>query len=226
MPETSGSSALRFEEQIVVFYTIAPDIFHDLNERNPLCETHGTYRKPRRQPESSEWFSWWPRENMHDIEIFTDPFVDNTSYHLLKISGQVVGTGRNLVDIAVDASPELAIWVFSADGWAKTWAMKAGGSRVTRTQAQGDGSLRYVNEEGRVLPPGNLRIKDESMGPCAYDGASTPGRDMEGIGPWVHRLRYTHPITWTHSRINATSATSTEWLRDCSGIMDMDLELR
>jgi hypothetical protein len=222
---TSGSGAVRSEEQLVIFYTVAPDIFHNLNERNPLCETYGTYKKPCRQPGSSEWLSWWPRENMHDSGVLTDPFVDNTS-HQLKISGQMVGTGRNLVDVAVDASPELTIWVFSADGWAKTWAMKAGGSRVARTQVQGDGSLHHVDEEDHVLPPGNLITKDEGIGPCAYDGASTQGREMEGIGPWAHRLRYTRPITWTHSRISGTGASTTAWSRNWSGITDLDLDLR
>ncbi|KAI9903753.1 hypothetical protein N3K66_000282 [Trichothecium roseum] len=139
-------------QHVMVFYTIPPDMFHDISRVGILASA--SKGRPVEGPKewSSEWLSWRDEGEYSGVDIFSDPFGVESAYPL-RISGQVVATCTNLVEVALDSSPEMVIWAFSTDGWARSWAIKAstGEGNITRSVVQRDGSLRHVDDEGDVV---------------------------------------------------------------------------
>lgn len=100
-------------KQVVVFYSIPPDLFQ--SER--LVET--IFDQPSQPPilttnEANEW-AWLDNEGQrHDL------------LWPLDVDGQAIASCSNLTEVAIDASPDMVIWAFSADGRGECWAMDSG----------------------------------------------------------------------------------------------------
>lgn len=218
-----------YDKQMIVFYTIPPDMFHDISRsgsftiRQPL-----TTAEDDSGEEGSEWVNWWP-EGRHAVE-FGDPFWNNSVYPL-EVQGQPVAICHNLVELALDSGPDMVLWAFSAEGWARAWALRTGrGEGLSRTMIQRDGSLRLVDPDGNFVMAGVEHPDVSDNNPRAgnlppFDGPATVGTQMTSswMNPRVERYR--RLLTgWHGSRASGT--LSVDVLEEISGIARMDVELR
>lgn len=135
-------------KQIVVFYTVPPDMFHDISQTE--VEARMPSYSDSQRHDGHEPVPWRPEERYHAIDVFSDPFQSTTVYPL-EIRGQSVAICSDIVELCLDSSPEMIIWAFSAEGWGRAWAIGGGAGVVpAMTEVQRDGSLRFVDVEGDV----------------------------------------------------------------------------
>ncbi|KHN98957.1 uncharacterized protein MAM_03419 [Metarhizium album ARSEF 1941] len=135
-------------KQVVVFFTVPPDLFHDLSHGNagrPLTTEMLSDERTRRQSTSEPW---QVEESYGEVDVFSDAFRDMPSCPL-EIWGQTITIHEDLTEIALDSSPEMVVWAFSSSGWAKAWAVDSGRSEpLTMTAIQQDGGVRLVDKDG------------------------------------------------------------------------------
>ncbi|KAM0263546.1 hypothetical protein ACHAQJ_001165 [Trichoderma viride] len=165
------------KEQLVVFYTVPPDLFHNMRRIDAEARSTGY-----RSPENRE--SGRPEPRYNPIDIFSDPFGGNSVYPV-EIHGHVVATCGNLTEIALNSSPNLIIWAFAAEGWAKTWVLDTGrNEQLMRSAAQRDGSVRQVDADGDVImadssPSSDSSSEMSSLDFNLFDGAPVSDPDQE-----------------------------------------------
>lgn len=203
------------DKQIIVFYSIPPDMFQDISQTGP-----DSARQPETRPQEelegvSEWLYW--RETSQSSD--EDPLWDNTVYPL-EIQGQPIAVCCNLVELAVDSGPDMTLWAFSAEGWARTWALDTGREVFSHTAVQQDGSLRHVDPDGNFVMAG-VEQPNMSDGPMVLS-------PFDGTAPSVTRPyveRYRRLLTgWENSPVSGT--VSVDLVEEMSGIARMDVELR
>ncbi|RFU80456.1 f-box domain-containing [Trichoderma arundinaceum] len=178
----SGSTAATLhgrdsKEQLIVFYTVPPDAFHDMRRIDTEDRSAG-YRPPEdRESGHSE-----PRYGPNDV--FSDPFEEVSAYPV-EIHGHVVATCGNLTEIALNSSPTMIIWAFAAEGWAKTWVLDTGRNKsLMRSAAQRDGSIRQVDADGDVIMTDShlssaSSLEMSSLNFNLFDGAPISASDQE-----------------------------------------------
>lgn len=117
------------------------------------------------------WAEWWPEPSLHfvlsrrtkmilsqtDTQTGTAAglpppnFFDTPRVYPLRLHGLVIGRCSDLVDVTLDSCPDMVVWAFSGSGLAQCWVLDTGRERrVVRAVAQGDGSLREVDDDGDV----------------------------------------------------------------------------
>ncbi|POR38101.1 F-box domain-containing protein [Tolypocladium paradoxum] len=216
-----GSPESEAEGQIVVFYTVPPDLFHDLSPAifQPLADQLDETGRRRVSA------SWHLDERYRAIDIFSEPF-QNSAVYPIDISGQPVAMCSNLTEIALDSSPEMIIWAFSAEGWAKTWAVDSGSfGPYMRTAVQRDGSVRRVDNDGDVAMAGSDEDGDMTeVNSVLYqplDGAAgNSPREAE-----TPRGCYFDHRRWRDGdRMSGT--VSVDLVQELNGIVRLDVELR
>lgn len=178
------------KEQLIVFYTVPPDVFYDIRRSDAEARSTG-YRSPEgREPGRSE-----PRYS--PIDIFSDPFGENSVYPV-EIHGHVVATCGNLTEIALNSFPDLIIWAFTAEGWAKTWVLDTGRREpILRSAAQRDGSIRQVDADGDVVMVDSLPLPGSSSEMSSldfnlFDGAPISDTDGEPVTSKTTTVRRCH----------------------------------
>lgn len=178
------------EQQLVVFYTVPPDIFYDLRRKDSETRSTGHY--------SPEILETGRSESRYDpIGIFGDPFGEHSAYPL-EIPGHVLATCGNLTEIALNSCPDLIIWGFAAEGWAKTWVLDAGRREpIMRSAAQRDGSIRQVDADGDVImvdamPSTNSSSEMSSLDFNLFDGAPISNTDGEPVTGKTTTVRRCH----------------------------------
>jgi hypothetical protein len=178
------------KQQLIVFYTVPPDIFYDLRRRDSETRSTGHYSPEIREVGRSE-----PRYN--PVDLFNDPFGENSVYPL-EISGHVVATCGNLTEIALNSSPDLIIWAFAAEGWAKTWVLDTGKcDPVMRSATQRDGSVRQVDADGDVIMLDSMTSPDSSSEMSSldfnlFDGALISDTEGEPVTAKTTTVRRCH----------------------------------
>ncbi|UKZ92974.1 uncharacterized protein TrAFT101_007906 [Trichoderma asperellum] len=149
-------------KQLLVFYTVPPDIFYDMRRADSEARSTGYHSPEDREPGRSE-------SRYSPVDIFSDPFEENSVYPM-EIHGHVVATCGNLTEIALNSSPDLIIWAFAAEGWAKTWVLDIGRrTPIMRSAAQRDGSIRQVDADGDVIMTDSLPSLDSSSEMSSLD---------------------------------------------------------
>ncbi|KAH6608461.1 f-box domain-containing [Trichoderma cornu-damae] len=164
-------------EQLIVFYTVPPDVFHDMRRTDADSRSAGYRTEEDQEPGRPE-----PRYGHFDV--FGDPFGEGSSYPL-EIDGHLVANCGNITEIALNSCPDLIIWAFAAEGWAKTWVLDTGRSEPPmRAAAQRDGSVRHVDSDGDVVMtdpciPSSSSSVTSSLDLNLFDGAPicAPGRE-------------------------------------------------
>lgn len=108
--------------QVIVFYTIPPDMFHNISRAgiDANVQLGGD-----RGEVSSEWAAWRADMSYHEIDIYSDPYTQAEVYPV-EMLGQRVTEGNGLVEIGLDSGPDRGIWAFSVEGWARAWALDTG----------------------------------------------------------------------------------------------------
>jgi len=116
-PDTAG-------HQVLVFYTVPPDMFREMGRVNMVLEgpsAEGACEVAHNVP---EWAEWWPESSLQsqlralEASSIVDPLHTSAVYPL-EVRGQVIATCPGLLNVAIDSGPEMVIWAFSADGWAR-----------------------------------------------------------------------------------------------------------
>ncbi|VUC33025.1 unnamed protein product [Clonostachys rosea] len=215
------------DKQLIVFYTIPPDMFHDISRAGLKTHLAGGTGRLSGDSLASEWVWWRVEETYHEIDIYSDPFRDSTVYPL-EIRGQVVAECSNLVEIALDARLEMIIWAFSAEGWARTWVMDTGrDGPCIKSVVQRDGSLRYLDQDGDVTMAdaeeegrGSVNVtSDEDECASGFDG----GPSSHWTSAPAERIsRYA--TSWMGDRMSGT--VSVDMAEEVNGISRVDVELR
>ncbi|KAK7403160.1 hypothetical protein QQX98_011064 [Neonectria punicea] len=219
------------DKQIVVFYTIPPDMFHDISQGSSSMTS--SYRRAAEQEEEenlSEWVNWRPEENYGEIDIFDNPFQDSAVYPL-EIQGQPVAICSNLVELALDSGPDMVIWAFSAEGWARTWSMHVGREEAfIRAAVQHDGSVRHVDPEGNTEMAEVETLSTSDISGTAFPFPLLDGAECTGGPRWT---RWTNPSVERYRRLMAgwegdrmSGTVSVDLVEEVSGITRMDVELR
>ncbi|KAI5463693.1 hypothetical protein BGZ63DRAFT_442353 [Mariannaea sp. PMI_226] len=221
--------------QIVVFYTIPPDMFHDVSlEGSATCPStlgglsshHAGYER------LLEWVEWRPEEHYREIEIFGSSFQDSAVYPL-QIQGQPIAVCGNLVELVLDSGPDMVLWALSAEGWARTWNMDVGQSDSLFSQSivQEDGSLRYVDpDDNIVMADVEPAPTTSDMGEMAYsilDGAEGSSQAHWTTQEWKSPVaeRYQRLVAgWKGDRMSGT--VSVDLVEELNSITRIDVELR
>ncbi|KAF4980094.1 hypothetical protein FZEAL_3815 [Fusarium zealandicum] len=139
--------AVDANKQIIVYYTIPPDMFLHIS-RDRSRHSVMTSTEDKETDGLSGWVDWRPEGSYRDMDFMDDPLTEGTAYPL-EIRGQPVAICSNLVELALDSGPDMVLWAFSAQGWARTWAMHTGREDAfNHTVVQHDGSLRQVDSQG------------------------------------------------------------------------------
>jgi hypothetical protein len=138
------------DKQMVVLYTIPHDLLAVISEGQcrQRCMIATQDKKEDKQLDS---MYGRPKGNCNNIEFPDHPFAEETEYPL-EIRGQPVAICRNLVELAINSGPDMVLWAFSAQGWARAWALRAGCEDTPHcTVVQADGSLRQVDSKGDYI---------------------------------------------------------------------------
>ncbi|PKK41918.1 hypothetical protein CI102_14504 [Trichoderma harzianum] len=175
-------------QQLVVFYTVPPDVFHDIRRADAEARSAGY-----RPPESRRFGQHEPTYG--HINLMSDPFGQDSHYPV-EVYGQVVAMCGNLTEIALNSSPDLIIWAFAAEGWAKTWALNTGKNEpIINSAAHRDGSVRQADPDGDVViagpAPPDTPSELSSLDYNLFDGSPISNSDREPtvLGPYSHGRR-------------------------------------
>lgn len=155
-PATQMADAMDggLNEQVLVFFTVPPDLFHDLTGSAASGSYAANGMREERATRQSASEPWGPEDNYQPINIFNEPFEDSPNYPI-EIVGQVIAVCNSLTDVALDSSPDMIIWAFGTSGWAKTWAVTSSSSdALISTAVQQDGAVRLIDDDGDVVMSG------------------------------------------------------------------------
>lgn len=187
--EVDGQRTGTGRDQVILFYTIPPDMFCDINTRDgrqgeqaqaqassTAQDPPGTWSSGSATEQAGQLPDWAPWLSTGTLGETGEALGQRRDYYgselPIAIGGQRVDVCSNLVEVALRAGPGMVIWAFSAEGWARTWSLQqataATGSSRTMSTVQGDGSLWYVG-------PGEEEAgadEDETGLPAPFDGPS------------------------------------------------------
>lgn len=170
-------------------------------------------------------WAWRPDDSYRAAGVFSEPFRTSAAYPI-EISGQPVAACSRLSELALDSSPEMIVWAFSAEGWAKTWAVDTGGCEpYTKTSVQRDGSVRCKDYEGDIAMA-EAEEEEESWDAGftylqRYDGAAgnTP-TEAESPPPGYFARRR------PRGRERMSGTVSVDLVEEVQGIVRLNVELR
>ncbi|KAK2049073.1 F-box domain-containing protein [Colletotrichum somersetense] len=152
----------RSEKQLLVFYTLPPDMFKDISRFTDLADM---LDRPM-----ADWAAWWPAAKLRDAAAHDDGFKrpylprSGPSYPI-EVHGQPVAICSGLVDLTLDPGPDMMVWTFSGDGLVRCWALNTGDTkRVRRSTVLRDGSIREMDEDGDIfMHDAGLNLQSEGI---------------------------------------------------------------
>lgn len=141
------------------------------------------------------------------------------------IEGQAVAMCDNAIEVAVDASPEMIVTVFTADGRSRVWALKARSHREPRSVLILDnGNVRTVDHDGdlqMIDAPGVLGVPERMEVPM-FDGAT--GMMSHWKNPRVDRVcRLTR--AWTGRPETSRGPMVLGVMEERSGLVRIDVDV-
>ncbi|TIC89667.1 hypothetical protein CH35J_012674 [Colletotrichum higginsianum] len=214
------------EKQLLVFYTLPPDMFRDISRFSNLADM---IDRP-----VADWALWWPMSVLRAVAVAynsdattSDLFNRGPSYPI-DVHGQVVAVCSGIVDLALDPGPDMLIWAFSGKGSARCWALNTGDQNaVLRSTVLRDGSLREVDEDGDVV------MEDVASGNRTESNPPTPTRPLTMDGedmPQFARPSANHPLSYRYYRLTTRGreedAVKANLLENIQGVARLDIELR
>ncbi|SPJ73440.1 uncharacterized protein FTOL_03170 [Fusarium torulosum] len=144
-PRTSDT-----DNQMVVLYTIPHDLLVVILEGRCRQRCMITTQDKKEDNQLDSMYGR-PKGSCNNIEFPDHRFANETEYPL-EIRGQPVAICRNLVELAINSGPDMVLWAFSAQGWARAWALRTGCEDAPhRTVVQADGSLRQIDSKGDYI---------------------------------------------------------------------------
>ena len=231
---SSGSTDDDMEppKQMIAFFTVPPDLFHDLSHGNAMLQLKTDILNDRAHRQSTSE-PWLPDQSYQAIDVFCEPFRNTPSYPL-EICGQAIAVCDNLTEIALESSPEMVVWAFSSSGWAKAWAIDSGGFEAPlQTAIQQDGGVRLIDQDGDVIMAGD----NDHMGFGELDSPEVSPLIPTSLNPFdgtvgtslVERRSPLERASWcTRSRGSdrMSETASVDRIEEVNGIVRLDVQLR
>jgi hypothetical protein len=145
-------------EQSIWLFSVHPDIFTESRAEQgginlPFAGiTSGTENGNR------DWVKWWcnidPTNSPEPISGAPHAMhIKHDGLWPIQVRGQKIGKCHGVVDLAIDAGPEMTIWAFSKEGLAKTWQIDHAGLEAAddrRTLVMRDGTIRRIDAGGDI----------------------------------------------------------------------------
>lgn len=105
---SSDTKEVASNQQMIVFFTVPPDLFHDLSYGNAMLQLNTDILNSERARRQQTSEPLQLEESYGAIDVFSDVFRDSPSYPL-EICGQSITICDNLTEIALDSSPEMVV---------------------------------------------------------------------------------------------------------------------
>ncbi|KAF9873977.1 F-box domain-containing protein [Colletotrichum karsti] len=166
-PTTTWVEGVGFEfwRQLLVFYTIPPDMFQDIS----FFESFEELDRP-----VADWIWWWQPVNTlrafaaaHNSGHPSLDFLIGPSYPL-DVHCQVIAACSGVTELSLDVDLDIIIWAFSTAGWGRCWALDTGKAvPIVQSAIQMDGSLRPMDLEGDLMMPD---AEDDSLRAIDFEG--------------------------------------------------------
>ncbi|KAH7363903.1 hypothetical protein BKA65DRAFT_124573 [Rhexocercosporidium sp. MPI-PUGE-AT-0058] len=168
-------------EQSIWFFSVPTDIFGASQTKQAsstaswLNASSSSEAKP-----SEEWMNWWPEDGLQqwlDHSPAPAPGILPRSAWPVKIRGQMIGTCKGLVDLAIDSGPHITVWAFSKSGTATVWKLDDGQIQgVQRLMVVRDGTIREIESDesgGDIEMTDAPETSQPSFQPGQFDGSGS-----------------------------------------------------
>ncbi|OLN93253.1 hypothetical protein CCHL11_07546 [Colletotrichum chlorophyti] len=221
------SRGYRSERQLLVFYTIPPDMFNDISRLGDLVDMAD-------YPEM-EWAWRWQTSAFQDISTThagsAALMTQRTPPYSVDIHGQVVAVCSGTVELAVNSGPDMLIWAFNMEGIARCWALNIGMSKsMLLFTVLRDGSVRQVDADGDVLMDDveqKLPVPGDILGsakPHNLDGAVLTHEARPS--PQRPLLQRYYRLTTGHGQGGSNGTVNIDLIEDVQGVARLDIDLR
>ena len=212
-------------KQVVVFFTVPPDLLLSLSRTAIAPPKSGSrvagggaplgHSEPTALPDYSS------------CEVAAGGTFSESHACPIEMAGQVVDVCTNLTDVALEASPDMAIWAFSSEGHAKTWAVDKGSNeQIIKTAVHENGSLHLINDKD-ANTAANAR-QESVLGAEEDRQVATPFDGTVGMNYVERRSRGEHSGRCTRARSGdkMSGTTSVDIVQGFDGIVRLDVVLR
>ncbi|KZL76656.1 f-box domain-containing protein [Colletotrichum incanum] len=214
------------EKQLLVFYTLPPDMFKDISRFGNLADM---LDRPM-----VDWTAWWPMSVLrayaaaHGSGTKKSTLLQSGPSYPINIHGQVVAVCSGVVDISLDPGPDMLVWAFSGEGLARCWALNTGCQKgLLRSTILRDGSMREVDGDGDVVMDDVvLDLQSEDSLPTVTRPLTLDGEvAAESAAPSPDR-----PLSYRYYRLTTRGkgedAVNADFLENIQGVARLDIELR
>lgn len=148
----------RETEQSIWLFSVSPDIFTESREEQGGINLPFVGITPGTENGNRDWVKWWRNID----STYSSESISGASHAMhikhgklwpIQVRGQKIGKCHGVVDLAIDAGPEMTIWAFTKEGLAKTWqidhaSLEAADDR--RTLVMCDGTIRRIDAGGDI----------------------------------------------------------------------------
>jgi hypothetical protein len=158
-------------EQSIWLFSVPPDVFTESQAEQGGINFPFAGISSGIENGSRDWVKWWC-----NIDSTNSPEPVYGASHAmtirhgrpwpLQVRGQEIGRCHGVVDLAIDAGPEMTIWAFGKEGLAKTWQIDDGSldaSTNRRVLVMRDGTIRETDASGDIQMVENPSPFEESL---------------------------------------------------------------
>jgi hypothetical protein len=145
-------------EQNIWLFSVPPDVFTESQAKQGGINLPFAGISSGTGSGNHDWVKWWCNV---DSTNSPEPIYGASHAMIIRhdrlwpiqVRGQEIGRCHGVVDLAIDAGPEMTIWAFGKEGLAKTWQIDDGSSDVTsgkRVLVMRDGTIRESDAGGDI----------------------------------------------------------------------------
>jgi len=141
-------------EQSIWLFCVPRDIFTDSMADQSVSSISFTGQSTGYAGGNSEWMKWWDSDEPKDwLDRAQSPGPSGAIRRGLwpvKVRGQEIGRCHGVVDVAIEAGPEMIVWAFGREGLAHTWQLDNGTlcKSAKRRFVVKDGTVREEDSGG------------------------------------------------------------------------------
>ena len=145
-------------EQSIWLFSVPPDVFTESQAEQGGINLPFAGISSGTESGNRDWVKWWYNV---DSTNSPEPFYGASHAMIIRqdrlwpiqVRGQEIGRCHGVVDLAIDAGPEMTIWAFGKEGLAKTWQVDDGtfdASTDRRILVMRDGTIRESDASGDI----------------------------------------------------------------------------
>lgn len=145
-------------EQNIWLFSVPPDIFTESQADHGGISLSSSGISSGTETSNRDWVKWWCNV---DSQNSSEPVYGASHAMIIRhdrlwpvqVRGQEIGKCHGVVDLTIDAGPEMTIWAFGKDGIAKTWQIDNAGLDTMghkRVLVMRDGTIRQADAGGDI----------------------------------------------------------------------------